>query len=169
MTPELTPEEAEAMRLAFRQGMSQLAAAVHVVTTDGSAGIAGFTASAVCSVSDSPPTLLVCLNRSSSVATVFEQNRVLCVNTLTHQHEALSRAFGGTTSQTERFAAGKWVTAATGAPRLVDALVSFDCEVVNIVEAGSHWVLLSRIVDIAHGNADQAALVYFRRRYAAIL
>ncbi len=46
---------------AFREGMSRLGAAVNIITTDGPAGRAGFTASAVCSVTDSPPTLLVCL------------------------------------------------------------------------------------------------------------
>ena len=51
----------------FRQGMANLGAAVNVITTDGGAGQAGFTASAVCSVTDTPPTLLVCLNRSASV------------------------------------------------------------------------------------------------------
>ncbi|WP_198511682.1 flavin reductase, partial [Bacillus subtilis] len=46
----------------FRNAMSRLGAAVNIITTEGPAGRAGFTASAVCSVTDSPPTLLVCLN-----------------------------------------------------------------------------------------------------------
>src|SRR2546423_13238591 len=66
----------------FREAMSQLGAAVHVVTTAGPAGTAGFTATAVCSVSDRPATLLVCLNRRSQVTPILETNRVLCVNTL---------------------------------------------------------------------------------------
>ena len=47
----------------FREAMSRLGAAVHVVTTAGPAGRAGVTATAVVSVSDQPATLLVCLNR----------------------------------------------------------------------------------------------------------
>jgi flavin reductase len=46
----------------FREAMSRLGAAVHVITTDGHAGKTGFTATAVVLVSDAPPTLLVCLN-----------------------------------------------------------------------------------------------------------
>ena len=46
--PPVTPE-------AYRQGMSSLAAAVNVVTTNGPEGRAGFTATAVCSVSATPP------------------------------------------------------------------------------------------------------------------
>ncbi|HBT57810.1 MAG TPA: FMN reductase, partial [Pseudomonas sp.] len=79
---------------AFRNAMSVLASAVNVVTTDGPAGRAGFTATAVCSVSDEPPSLLVCLNRSASVYDIFQTNDHLCVNTLTCDQQALSNLFG---------------------------------------------------------------------------
>jgi len=95
---------------AFREGMSRLGAACNIITTDGPAGRAGFTASAVCSVTDSPPTLLVCVNRSSSVYDRFADNEALCVNTLKPDHEELSRLFGGKIGMDERFAAAAWTT-----------------------------------------------------------
>jgi flavin reductase len=54
MTIEIASED-------YRDAMACLGAAVSIVTTDGAAGRAGFSASAVCSVTDDPPTLLVCL------------------------------------------------------------------------------------------------------------
>ncbi|STR46597.1 flavin reductase RutF in pyrimidine catabolism pathway [Klebsiella oxytoca] len=39
----------------FRDAMAHVGAAVNIITTDGPAGRAGFTASAVCSVTDAPP------------------------------------------------------------------------------------------------------------------
>ncbi|MDE1991227.1 MAG: flavin reductase [Rhizobiaceae bacterium] len=161
-------DEVETNRLAFREGMAKLAAAVNIVTTDGPGGLAGFTASAVCSVTDTPPTLIVCLNRSSSVASAFDQNRALCVNTLASDREALSRLFGGSTLQEERFAAAEWTSGKTGAPRLTDAIVSFDCEIESAVDSGTHRVLFCRVVDIAHGHDESEALVYFKRRYHRI-
>lgn len=59
----------------FRDAMAHVGAAVNIITTDGPAGRAGFTASAVCSVTDAPPTLLVCLNRSASVWPIFSQHQ----------------------------------------------------------------------------------------------
>ena len=59
----------------FRDAMSCMGAAVNIITTDGPAGRAGFTASAVCSVTDTPPTLLVCLNRRESVSQDIKANR----------------------------------------------------------------------------------------------
>jgi flavin reductase (NADH) len=52
-------------RTQFRNAMASLGAAVNVITTDGSRGRCGITASAVCSVTDTPPTMLVCINQSS--------------------------------------------------------------------------------------------------------
>ena len=89
----------------FRDAMARVGAAVNIITTDGPAGRAGFTASAVCSVTDTPPTLLVCLNRSASVWPVFSEHHTLCVNTLAAGQEALSTLFGGKTAMDERFAA----------------------------------------------------------------
>lgn len=148
----------------FRQGMSKLAAAVNVITTDGRAGKAGFTASAVCSVSDSPPTLLVCLNRSASVYEIFKTNQVLCVNTLNAQQQHLSNVFGGKTPMSARFAEGQWRTLLTQAPVLEDALVSFDCRVVQSVSVGSHDVLFCQVKAIRQ-QSEENALVYFNRSY----
>ncbi len=83
-------------------------------TTDGPGGRAGFTATAVCSVTDHPPTLLVCINRSASVYDTFIGNGTLCVNTLDNSQQALSNLFGGKTTQQERFAAGQWLSGHTG-------------------------------------------------------
>ena len=60
----------------FREAMARLGAAVHIVTSAGPGGKTGFTATAVCSVSDTPATLLVCLNRRSKSAPLLSQNGV---------------------------------------------------------------------------------------------
>ena len=112
-------------KASFRDAMAHVGAAVNIITTDGPAGRAGFTASAVCSVTDTPPTLLVCLNRSASVWPVFSEHHTLCVNTLAAGQEALSTLFGGKTAMDERFAAADWQTPAVrGWRRLWSALTA---------------------------------------------
>ncbi len=155
-------------RTDYRNAMARLGAAVNIITTDGPAGRAGFTASAVCSVTDEPPTLLVCLNRSASVYAAFQTNGVLCVNVLAAGQQALSGLFGGKTPMDERFAAGAWSRKATGSPVLADAAVSFDCRVVSRTEVGTHDVLFCEAVEIALGGAAHG-LIYFDRRYHDLL
>jgi flavin reductase len=77
----------------FRDAMSLLTTAVNVVTTKGRTGAHGFTASAVCSVTDTPPTLLVCMNQTSRSHAHFIENKTLSVNVLGAQHEPISNAF----------------------------------------------------------------------------
>ena len=58
----------------YREAMARLGAAVNVITTDGPGGRAGFTASAVTSVTDTPPTLLVCANRTNNSYPAMKAN-----------------------------------------------------------------------------------------------
>jgi flavin reductase len=153
--------------LAFRDAMAHFPAAVHIITTDGPAGRAGFTASAVTSVTDAPPTLLVCLNRSASVYNTFRDNGVLCVNTLAAHHEPLSRLFGGKTPMVDRFAAAQWTTRSTNSPVLDVAVVTFDCEVVKVVDFGTHDVFFCEVLTISKQTNSQA-LVYLNRQYRAL-
>lgn len=148
----------------FRAGMALLGAAVNIVTTDGPGGRAGFTASAVCSVTDAPPTLLVCLNRSASVYDVFTANDALCVNTLAPRHEPLSRLFGGKSLTEERFASGVWQVLSSGAPVLGDASVAFDCRIVRRMPVGTHDILLCEVVAVQR-HPEVGGLVYFDRAY----
>lgn len=152
----------------FRDAMAYLGSAVNIITTDGAGGRAGFTASAVCSVTDTPPTLLVCLNRAASVHAAFTQNQVLCVNTLSDGHASLSNLFGGKTPMDARFAAADWASLATGSPILTDALVSFDCNITQITSVGTHDILFCEVVAIQR-NDNGHGLVYFDRRYHPLM
>ena len=162
-----TPPSAAPTRDAFRDAMARLGGAVNIVSTDGPAGRAGFTASAVCSVSDTPPTLLVCLNRNASVYETFKTNRILCVNTLAHDQEAIATLFGGKTPMDERFAAAAWSRRLTGAPALEGAVARFDCRVSEIVESGTHDVLFCTVL-AAEVEAGLHGLIYFDRQFHTV-
>ncbi len=148
----------------FRDAMSLLTGAVNVVTTEGETGRYGFTASAVCSVTDSPPTLLVCMNRASSSHDHFVANKILSVNVLGAQHEAISQVFSSKRDAKERFEHGAWTSLETGAPVLADSLVSFDCEVDQVQEVGTHTIFICHIKAIQKSEQNQS-LVYFNRAY----
>jgi flavin reductase (DIM6/NTAB) family NADH-FMN oxidoreductase RutF len=95
--------------------MAMLGGAVSVITTDGVAGRFGFTASAVCSVTDSPPTLLVCMNRASHSNEHFKRNGFSNVTSKIWpgtRHETLNDTVRG--RATAEFAA--WARAALPSP-----------------------------------------------------
>lgn len=153
----------------FRNAMARLGAAVHVVTTAGPAGRTGFTATAVCSVSDQPPTLLVCLNRRSRATPLLRENGTLCVNTLGADAEGVADVFAGRTGAVleDRFAAGDWLTLATGAPVLRSAVVAFDCRILEVRTVATHNVFFAA-VEAVHAGAPGPALVYHERAYKSL-
>jgi flavin reductase len=153
----------------FREAMSRLGAAVHIVTTAGPAGRTGFTATAVCSVTDQPAMLLVCLNRRSNSAPLLAQNGVFCVNTLGASESNLADLFAGRSGVhlEERFSVGEWTTLKTGSPVLATAVVAFDCRTAEIKAVASHNVIFGVVQGVRLGPSGPA-LVYHDRAYKPV-
>ena len=104
------------------------------------------------------------MNQSSRSHEHFLENKTLSVNVLGTQHEPISNAFASKLCSEERFCHGAWTTLTTGAPVLEDALVSFDCEIDDIQQVGTHSIFMCRVVAIKQGVSDES-LVYFNRSY----
>ncbi|MBM3591673.1 MAG: flavin reductase [Alphaproteobacteria bacterium] len=155
-------------RQEFRDAMARLGAAVNIITTDGAAGQGGITATAVCSVTDDPPTLLVCLNRTSPRSAMFLKNGVLCVNTLSAGQQGISNAFSAPSDKADmasRFNAGTWVPLATGAPALEGAAANFDCRITEVLEQGTHSVVFAEVQAVRFADMAAGCLMYYARGY----
>jgi cob(II)yrinic acid a,c-diamide reductase len=153
----------------YRDAMSHFAGAVHVVTTDGAAGRRGVTVLAVASVSDDPPTLMVCLNRNRDENTWFEKNGCFALNTLQADHALLARAFAGegALAMDARFERGDWKALATGAPVLTDARMALDCRVIDVQAVHTHYIIFGQVVAVGPLNTG-AALLYLDRHYRSL-
>jgi len=154
----------------FRDAMSYVASAVSVVTTDGASGCAGMTVSSMCSVSDDPPSVLVCLNRVSPVSEIVRTNGTMCVNVLRDNQDYVSAAFAGDylDANVDLFVSGDWDRMATGAPAFTEALVNLDCLIEGEMLYGTHHVLIGRIQNVRI-NVRGDPLIYSARQYRALL
>ena len=154
----------------FLQGMSHAACTVNIVTTDGHGGRAGVTVSAMSSVSaDTPkPTLLICVHNMSPAASSILKNGVFCVNVLRSDQSYISDTFAGRHSEefSDKFDCADWTTQITGARRVIDPLVSFDCNVVSSDQVGTHFVFFGEVEDVFESNLG-SPLIYANRAYGA--
>lgn len=150
----------------FRSAMARLGAAVSVITTDGPAGRHGMTASALCSVSDDPPTLLLCVNNKATANRLIKANMALCVNILSAKQEDVSRAFGNRDLDVDtRFVDhGSWRRLNGGGWALGGAAAVLGCRVESIAEVGSHSVFFAHVEELSVGD-DASGLIYFERDY----
>jgi flavin reductase (DIM6/NTAB) family NADH-FMN oxidoreductase RutF len=163
--PETVFNEVSATEM--RDALSKAITPVTILATDGPSGKAGVTCSAVCSVCDTPPTILVCVNRNSFTNGVIKANGILTVNWLSADQSELSQLFAGLggLSMPERFARSQWGTLASGAPYCKEAMMTLDCRVADAIEVGTHSLIFARV--IATIKADERhPLAYYQRAYA---
>jgi len=150
----------------FREALSCTAATVSVVTTDGPHGRAGLTVSSMCSVSDDPPSVLICVNQGSGVLDLIRKNGVICINVLRVRHSNIADAFSGRVAAPNRnpFDYADWETLVTGAPAMSQALVSLDCRIKQELLYGTHYVFVAEVEGLLV-NTPGKPLVYNARAY----
>lgn len=150
----------------FKTAMRHLAGHVCLITTvDENGKRNGLTATAVCSVSADPPTLLCCVNRQSSSHDAITHSGIFAVNVLALDDQNLANRFAGRIRGEERFAEGLWKQLETGAPILESALASLDCRLVNAVNANSHGILLGEIQAVQTRPTQAKPLLYAHGGY----
>ena len=161
-SPRVTAEE-------FREALSRVASSVSIVSTDGAHGIAGFTCSAVCAVTDEPPTIMVCVNRKSAANAIIKANGVLCVSSLGAEQIELSQMFAGVgrVPMNERFCRPALERARHRSPYCTQSRVALDCRVADIREVGTHSVIFAEVLSTVHAT-DGQPLIYHSRNYATI-
>jgi flavin reductase (DIM6/NTAB) family NADH-FMN oxidoreductase RutF len=120
----------------------------------------------VCSVSADPPTLLVCVNKSTSAHDPLLRAGCFSVNLLSTEQTKESGVFSGAggLKGDERFREGRWSVLETGAPVLEEAVAVFDCRISQRVDAGSHTVFFGAVV-ATQTHSDQHPLIYLRGDY----
>ncbi|MNT54790.1 FMN reductase (NADH) RutF [compost metagenome] len=149
--------------------MSRLAGHVQLITAANGGERRGVTVTASCSVSDSPPTVLVCLNGANPRNDIFVRGDSFALNLLGDGHRALAHAFSGRDQldMDRRFALGQWTQLATGSPILVDATAAFDCRLIEVKTIATHLVLFGEVVDVALGPT-RPPLIYVDRGYHSL-
>ena len=147
----------------FRSAMRQVAGAVTVVTTRGVNGEPrGVTATAVCSLTVEPPSVIACINRDTWVGQFAPQSGNFCVNVLTREQQTVAETFAGRTplAAAERFQVGAWADHDTGAPVLEGSIASFDCDLEQAVDFATHVILIGRVRKTVSDNIRGEPLVY---------
>lgn len=161
------PEPLRAVPLdEFRQALGQLAAGVSVIATALDGDRRGVTATAVCSVTDSPGTILACVNRNTGTGRMIADAGHFSVNVLATAQEQIARVFAGMDglSGADRFRHGDWRdTSEAGVPFLEGALVNLECRVSHMHAVGSHDVFFGEVQQIRRSEARP--LIYFAREF----
>jgi cob(II)yrinic acid a,c-diamide reductase len=154
----------------FKQAMRQCAGAVALVTVGITAGRrTGLTVTSACSLSDDPPSLLVCVNRNASAHARIREEGSFAINFLHEEHALLALTFSGQkgVNGDDRFAFGRWTSGVTGTPILEDAVATFDCVLAQEFETRTHSVFVGEVRSVSL-SVQSAPLLYLRGSFHSV-
>ena len=165
-TERLSSATSEREGAAFRLAMREFANGVALVTTGQGEQRTGCTATSLCSLSLDPPSLIVCITKTSSTLASLRVNKTFGVNILAGSHESLADRFAGRSGVkgAARFAGADWMTLVTGSPLLRDALASIDCNVEEVLDRHTHAIVIGRVAAVHRGD-EAPALVHWRSQF----
>lgn len=152
----------------FREAMQRFAGPVTTVTTIENGIPCGLMATAVCSLSAEPPSLVVCINRTASAHDVILKQGFLGVSVLSDTQMAFANHFARAKGS-DRFEGALWSFQETGAPLLASASVAFDCRIGKTYDGFSHTIIVALIHDILLPNQDaDRCLLWHRQRFVSL-
>jgi flavin reductase (DIM6/NTAB) family NADH-FMN oxidoreductase RutF len=146
----------------FRAALGSFASGVTVVTTkDANGKLLGITVSAFCSVSLSPPMVLICIEKTAGSHYAFEESNVFIVNILREGQSAMSERFASL--HEDKFLGLDFKPGIDGVPIIEDALAVLECRVKFSYHGGDHSIFVGEVENVSVDNGQP--LLYFRSHY----
>jgi flavin reductase len=140
----------------FKTAMRRFASTVNVVTSGCGSILNGMTATAVCSVSAEPPSILIVVNQSNRSHALIQQSGTYTVNVLSASQQHLAVHFASSTITP--FASVPHSLGLNRCP-IIDNCTSFlECVVESRMRSGTHSIFIGRVV--GSGESDRLPLIY---------
>lgn len=163
----MTPTETAPGDRGYREAMRTLAGGVVILTTWIDGRPWGMTISACCSVSASPPRVLVSVNHGTHCHAAISEARAFGVNILGHdqKHIAEFAAAPGQAKFLDSFLGERCLADGTATPRIVDALAHLDCVIAEQLDVSDHTLMVGDVRRVTVAGEARHPLLYFNRSY----
>ncbi|MFC3183157.1 flavin reductase family protein [Cypionkella sinensis] len=153
----------------FRDAMRAFVGNCSLITTGMGEAATGLIVTSAISLSAEPPLLLACVNRASSSWPVLKETGIFGWSSLGAAHQAVAERFSGFggTKGAARYEGAEWETAVTGARLLKGAPAAFDCSIEEMIDRGTHSILIGRVQAI-RTTPGAGALIYWNGGYRTL-
>ncbi|MBN9604524.1 MAG: flavin reductase family protein [Afipia felis] len=148
----------------FKAVMRRFAASVNVITSADSDVLNGMTATAVCSVTTEPPSVLIIVNRANRSHPIIKNSQAFAVNVLSEEQKGLAQHFASRAN--DPFASVEHFIGKTGCPIIKGADAFLECVVTQETEVGSHTIFVGQVV--ASETFDERPLLYHAGQYLCL-
>lgn len=150
----------------FRKALRELTGAVSVITVGDAGDRTGFVATSVSSFSADPPSLILCINKTSSSRQALLRYGRFGVNFMKDEHvEIADRFIGiGGIKGNDRYAGAEWITLPSGTQVLKEALASIECVVEETLDRHDHTIVIGKVKSIRMCTNGKP-LLWFQSNY----
>lgn len=147
----------------FKTALGSFATGVTIATTSVHGEIRGITASAVMSVSLSPPLVLLSIQNGTRMHALISRSTNFALSVLAATQRGIAEYFADSSQPHDAVAFSRFPyhLGATGAPLLNGALTQIDCSIVDRHPAGDHTLFVGRVLQL-RTQPGAAPLLYFR-------
>lgn len=154
---------------AFKSAMRGLVGACSLITVGQGAAANGLVVTTGISLSAEPPMILACINRASSCWPLLSRAGVFGWQVLGADHQPVAERFSGKdgVQGAARYDGAAWITTVLGVRVLAEAPLAFACTVEDMIDRGTHSILIGRVVQIT-SRAERGALLYWDGQYRAL-
>lgn len=155
----------------FRDVLGRFASGVTVVTATSGGEPVGMTCQSFSSVSLEPPLVVFIPAKTSRAWPRIHRSGTFCVNLLAADQSDLSNRMAS--RGVDKFEGVSWTPSPqTGSPMLAGALAQIDCAIHAVHEAGDHYLVIGRVLDLVtdgddpeEGGGERAPLLFYRGEY----
>jgi flavin reductase (DIM6/NTAB) family NADH-FMN oxidoreductase RutF len=152
----------------FRRCFQLQVSTVTIVSTHDGERRAGMTATSVCSLMDSPPSLLVSLGRESQSCPLILSSRRFAVNILQENQADVAGIFarraGDAAAGEQKFRdGGTWTEGPDGMPLLDGCLANLVCNVIESTTMKTHTVFFGLVTAVRFPSEGRPLLYGFRQ------
>lgn len=155
--PEIDP-------IRFRDTLGHYASGITVVTTMRDDETIGFTCQSFYSVSVDPPLVSFSVMKTSTSYPAIRETGSFAVNVLAHDQRDLSNQFARRGE--DKWAGVAWAPSEQGNPVLENTVMWVDCLLEQEIDAGDHFIVLGRVLQLSEPATHRAEpLLFFRGRY----
>ena len=135
----------------FRLAMRRYIYSVSIMSNKDNADIPNaITVSSVTSISMDPPSLLICINKSSRIHNSIELESKFCINLLNNKQEDLSNICSNEDMYDQRFKDKNWNL--DGIPFLKNAQANIFCKVDKLTSYHTHTIVIGLVEDAKYAD-----------------
>lgn len=145
----------------FKEAMRCIASTVSVITTGEAGTFNGMTATAICSVSTTPPSILIVVNQENRSHALIEKTGVFAVNVLSSRQKPIALHFSS--KPADPFDSIAHHAGITKAPLIDGGAAYLECVVESRMTSGTHSIFVGRVV--ASGHSDYHPLTYRQGKF----